>query len=199
MKSPSKPLGRHTSLVVHELQGEILIYDLQSDRAYCLNETAALVWQACDGHTSVVEMAGILTRKLKSPVNEDFVWLALEQLRKENLIENAPKVSTPFAGLTRREIIRKVGLSSLVALPLVSSLVAPTAASAQSGICAVGACRCPNSSTSCNGTAGTFGGITFVNCFSASGGNSACNCTGPFGPPNGAGSGFKAGLGCRNF
>lgn len=141
MKPQSKPLSRQTDLVIQDLQGEILIYDLQTNQAFCLNETSALVWQACDGSRTVGEISGQISGRLNSPVSEDFVWLALEQLKKENLIENSREVLPPFEGLSRREVIRKVGFASLIALPVISSLVAPTAAHAASAtnLAAIGA------------------------------------------------------------
>ena len=63
---------------------------------------------------------------------EDAVWLALDQLKDEQLIENYKGSSGYFQGLTRREIIRRVGLTSMVALPFVTSIVAPKAVNAQS-------------------------------------------------------------------
>ena len=129
----SKPLSRRENIVVQEYGNEILIYDLTIDKAYCLNNTSALVWQACDGSRTIGEISSHIGKKLKSPVSEDFVWLALEQLEKENLLVKTPAAENPLAGLSRREAIRRVGLASLVALPVIASLIAPTAAHAQSG------------------------------------------------------------------
>jgi hypothetical protein len=38
-----QPVCRQNSLVVQELAGEILIYDLKANKAVCLNETSALI------------------------------------------------------------------------------------------------------------------------------------------------------------
>ncbi len=46
------PVARHKNLIVKELPDETLIYDLDSDKAHCLNQTAALVWKNCDGTRS---------------------------------------------------------------------------------------------------------------------------------------------------
>jgi len=127
------PMARTTDVVVQTLGKEVLIYDLDTNKAYNLNETSAAVFKACDGKTSVSEISFLLSKQLKSPVTEDFVWLALDGLKKENLIENEVEISMPFEGLSRREAIRKVGLASMIALPVISSLIAPTAAHAQSG------------------------------------------------------------------
>ncbi len=140
MKSQNNPRRRKDEIIVQELNGEVLIYDLKSNKAICLNEVSSLVWDACDGNQSVSEISQAIGKKLNSPANEDIVWLALDQLKKERLIANDTEIVSKFDGISRREVIRKVGLGTMIALPLITSLVAPTAANAQS-ICA-GACTC---------------------------------------------------------
>ncbi len=77
MFSKNKPQGRQDNLVVQELNGEVLIYDLKVNKAFCLNDTSAQVWQACDGTKSVTEISQLISKEQNSLVDEDFVWLAL--------------------------------------------------------------------------------------------------------------------------
>ena len=126
------PIGRRDKIVIQEVNDEMLIYDLKLNRAVCLNKTSAMVWELCDGQKSVSEIAEHLSKKLNKPVTDEFVWFAIEQLNKEGLLESDRKTESPFKGLSRREVIRKVGFASMIALPLVSSIVAPTSAHAQS-------------------------------------------------------------------
>jgi hypothetical protein len=140
----TNPKSLQNDLVIQELADEVLIYDLKRNKAFCLNQTAAFVWQHADGKTPVKQIAVLLGKQLKSPVTEDFVWLALDELKKENLIENETEITTPFEGLSRREALRKVGFASMIALPVISSLVAPTAAHAQSGSAPAAACASGN-------------------------------------------------------
>lgn len=126
------PSSRLNNLVVQEMSGEILIYDLAENKAFCLNETSALVWNLCDGKNSIAEISESVSKKLKSPVNEDLVWLALDQLKKENLIVSEYEVPETFSMMSRREVVRKIGLGSMIALPVIASIVAPTAITAQS-------------------------------------------------------------------
>jgi hypothetical protein len=153
MKNHIVPKARKENLVVQELDGEVLIYDLDKNKAFCLNEASALVWQACDGNKDVSEIRNSLGKQLNSPVNDDFVWLALDQLKKENLIENKDEIAADFNGMSRRSVIKKVGLAVVVALPLVTSLVAPTAAAAQSLVACGAACtdsnQCPDICKNC--------------------------------------------------
>ena len=143
MNEEKKPISRHENLVVQNIDGEILIYDLIENKAFCLNQTSALVWQACDGTRTVAEITDLLGKQLNSEVKEDVVWLALNMLSKENLIRDNYQLSEKFDGLSRREALRKIGLSSLIALPLITSLVAPLAVHANSAcVSQMGGCAC---------------------------------------------------------
>ena len=134
------PKSRTDNVVVQETNEEVLVYDLDSNKAVCLNVTAAIVWKLCDGKRTASEIAEEVSRQLKKPVTDELIWLAIDQLKAENLLSNGEAIETSFNGLTRREIIRKVGIASMIALPLVSSIVAPKAVAAQSISCVVGTC-----------------------------------------------------------
>lgn len=49
MDKENKPKSRRENIVVQEFDDEVLIYDLERDRAFCLNKTSAVVWRACNG------------------------------------------------------------------------------------------------------------------------------------------------------
>ena len=145
MNKENKPLGRRDNVVVQEIDGEVLIYDLAKNKAFCLNQTAAIVWQSCDGKKTIAEISDWLGKQLKSNVNEDIVWLALDQLSQEGLIVRETKPVSKFAGISRRDVIKKVGLASVIALPVITSLIAPLAVHANSScMTLVGGCSCPN-------------------------------------------------------
>ena len=117
-------LARQEDLVVQEMPDEMLVYDLKRHEAHCLNKTAAFVWQRCDGQTTVAEMAKLLEQEVGSSVDEELIWYALDKLGKAELLKE--RVSSPIKdGLSRRRMIRRLG--TLVAIPAVVSLVAPTA------------------------------------------------------------------------
>lgn len=126
-------MSRTRGLVVQELNRELLIYDLITSKAYCLNETSSLVWQTCDGHKSVAQISKEISDQLGIKHFDDrVVWLALDQLKKENLMAEGDKLEIDFNGLSRREMIKQIGLTSAVALPLISSIVAPAVVEAAS-------------------------------------------------------------------
>lgn len=127
------PKARKHDLVIESLGDEVLVYDLKRHRALCLNETAALVWEQCDGRTTVGQAAQRIRARFNADVDENMIWLALDRLGKERLLDGSagPPASK---GVSRREAIRRLGLATAVALPLVTSIVAPTAAQAASCI-----------------------------------------------------------------
>jgi hypothetical protein len=147
MKDDFTPKSRKDNLVVQELEGEVLIYDLEKNKAFCLNETSALVWQACDGSRTIADISDFVGKQLSSQVNEDIVWLAIDQLSKESLVEKQAAAKSKFEGMSRREVVRKVGLASLVALPMIASLTAPVAA--QTGTCVQNAPACTANGMTC--------------------------------------------------
>jgi hypothetical protein len=135
-----RPLMRQQGLVVDELPDEVLIYDLDRHKAHCLNQTAALVWKHCDGRTTSPEIARRLEKELQAPCPEELVWLALRQLETLHLLEQPISLPAQLADLTRsqlmrlsrRQMVRTLGLAAVVAVPLVTSIISPTAQAANS-------------------------------------------------------------------
>lgn len=130
-----KPLSRRSDLVTQEIGNELLIYDLNENKAFNLNQTSAMIWQLCDGNRTISDIAHNMSGKLDTNITEDFVRLALDQFSKDNLLENSPEFDFSVEDISRRDVIRKIGFSTLVALPIVSSLIAPAAVNAQSLNC----------------------------------------------------------------
>jgi hypothetical protein len=137
---PARPKARAEGVVVRELPDEVLVYDLDTHKAVCLNSTAAAVWRLCDGRRSAEEIRSALERKAGGGVPVELVWLALEQLGKDKLLDARVPRPEALAGITRRELIRRIGLAAAVALPAVASVVAPTPAQAASCLPTGSAC-----------------------------------------------------------
>ena len=150
--NPQNPLARHSGLVVQEMPDEVLVYDLDTNKAHCLNQSAALVWRSCDGKNSVADIVREFESTGAGSVSEDFVWLAIDQLTENGLLENS--VSPRFKGQSRRQVLKTIGLASVVALPVIASLVAP-----QRALGAI-SCQC-TSAANCAGT--TCASTTFCN------------------------------------
>src|SRR5205085_3154400 len=80
------PRARQEDLVIEGLDGETLVYDMRTHKAHCLNPTAALVWNRCDGRATVGEMRAALEKELGVKVRAEVVWVAIEQLDKAQLL-----------------------------------------------------------------------------------------------------------------
>lgn len=142
------PQARTEGLLVQEVQDEILVYDLKRHWAFCLNKAAAAIWESCDGQTPVAEIIRTVEKKLQVPMNEQLVWLTLDKLGKSRLLcEQITQPSDATPRISRRKAMRKIGGAAVIALPLITSVITPTAVQAAT------ICRIPN--TSC--TAATIG------------------------------------------
>jgi hypothetical protein len=119
------PRARSADLIVDNIGDELLVYDTQSNRAHSLNTVGAAVWKACDGTRSSEEIAA------HAGLDPAAVELALDNLADIELISGHQRT-----GISRRTALRRitVGAAGLaVALPVIRSITAPTAALAVSG------------------------------------------------------------------
>jgi hypothetical protein len=119
-------------LLIERPAGEMLVLKPSTNEAHALNETAATVFDLCDGTTSPAEMAAEVTRRTGLPADESIVQLALTELSDAGLI-----VLDESGGLAlpRRALIRKLALpvAAIALLPVVETILMPTVASGQSG------------------------------------------------------------------
>jgi len=141
------PKARRNKLVIQELPDEVLVYDQERDKAHCLNQTAALVWKKCDGQTDVPAIASRLTSELQAPVDERMVWFALDQLGRDSLLETPVMAPAFMSGMTRRQMVRTMGLAAAIAVPVITSILVPTKAHAVS--CVANGQPCPGGPTTC--------------------------------------------------
>ncbi len=121
------PLARKEKLIIEQMADEVLVYDLTAHKAHCLNLTAAVVWQNCNGKNDLSQIARFVSRDLQANVSEDVVLLALNQLEKFNLLETKKESPVSVPNISRREVMKRVGIASAIALPVVASIIVPTA------------------------------------------------------------------------
>jgi hypothetical protein len=134
------PLARPSEeLVIEQLPEELLIYDKERHEAHCLNRAAAAVFRRCDGKTEMDEMVGLLAEQ-GLPADERVVELALDELRKAQLLRDDQPAPTGAYLRSRRKMLRQILFvaGAAVALPIVQSIVAPSVAQAASGCAAKG-------------------------------------------------------------
>jgi hypothetical protein len=128
--------------VIEEVEDELIVYDKRADIAHRVNRPAAVVWRHCDGKRDVAALTEALDAELGGEIaDEDLVMIALDGLAEKDLLEGAPARGPDATRLSRRRFIRRVGTVGVaaLALPVITSLAAPTPASAQSDC----ECYCP--------------------------------------------------------
>jgi hypothetical protein len=134
------PLARNVDLVVQQIDNELLIYDLQTNKALCLNETAKIVFNACDGKTSFESL-----QQQNNQINDGIIQLTLEKLSKENLLAEPVEFDLP-----RRTLLKKAALTA-IALPIISVVIAPIAIEALSTSCSPAGIACVDVPDCCAG------------------------------------------------
>jgi hypothetical protein len=107
---------------------EILALKEGSLEAHAINQSAATVYDLCDGNTSKSEMAAEIHRRTGLPADEEIVDLALSELVETGLVMLDDLESR--SPVTRRALIRRLALSSTLAmmLPVVETVVVPAEA-----------------------------------------------------------------------
>ncbi len=126
-KNEQMPLAKKDFIVVEESPNEALVYDSSKNKLHVLTPVATTVWKSCDGKTSVSEISSKLNAELNNDLGADVTWLALEELERNELLESP--VNIPQESISRRSLIKAVAIS----LPLITTLIAPSPARAQSG------------------------------------------------------------------
>lgn len=168
MREKNFPKSLQNDIIIQELADELLIYNTKTNRAHCLNQTARLIWDECDGAKTISEISRAVSRRTGAKVGEDLIWFAVERFKQDGLLANADEVILPEVNYSRREAVRRVGLAAVVALPAVTSIVAPSAAMALS----LTSC---NTGTSCTCSVGNNSSFNPQLCRTVLGGTSNCN------------------------
>jgi hypothetical protein len=127
------PRARRNGIVVQEVAGETLVYDLDRHRAHCLAPVLAEVWRRCNGRRSPGQIARVVERRTGQPMDEQALAVALRRLARAKLLEDAPGRIAPAPG--RRELLKKA--AAVAGLSLVS-VVAPRASEAASCVTSAG-------------------------------------------------------------
>ncbi|MDX1562662.1 MAG: PqqD family peptide modification chaperone [Gammaproteobacteria bacterium] len=137
-------------MIVRELGGETLVYDCDRDRAICLNAAAAAIWQRCDGATSPEAIAEALSADLAAEIDASVVWIAIHELDENDLIDGPFELPANFdAEHERRRVLKMLAAGVAAALPVISAIVVPTPAQAQS--CLPMGFICSSNSQCCSG------------------------------------------------
>lgn len=142
------------NVIVQDVFGELLVYDLQRNIVRRLNRVAAAIWKHCDGRKSVAEIARAVTPEFEGQVDEQAVRLALHRFSRAHLLAGPAPELPRVTKASRREWIKRMGIA---ALPLVTSMAVPT--SAQAASCFPLGHSCASGSQCCSGLCVIVGGL----------------------------------------
>ena len=132
MKHSEEPSRIQNDISIQKIGMETLVYNERRHKAFCLNEASSIIWYLANGERSISQIAEQAALQLKTHVNEEFVIFALKTLREHGLLELAPN-SQVGPAISRRTMLQRLGAGSAMLIPIVSAIVAPTAAQAYSG------------------------------------------------------------------
>jgi hypothetical protein len=127
-----KPLARKNQLIVEDLIGECIVYDGNHKKAHSLNSTLTWIWHHCDGSTDVEEMALQFKREFSSADSLDVVLSGIQQLEAANLLVLSPQEDTSSVPCGPVMSRRAVVAASSALVPVIASILVPTAAAAKS-------------------------------------------------------------------
>lgn len=127
------PLARHDGLIKEELPDEVLVYDLGSHEAHCLNRIAAAVWRRCNGRTSVAELSRAVSDEFGVAVPEEAIRYAIKRLNESGLMYSAGTPATDRR-MSRRALLGMLTKAGTVGIlmPLVITIAAGSPAYAAS-------------------------------------------------------------------
>ena len=149
-------------LHLNRLDEELLVYDGKEDVVHLLNETTACVLELLsDGTLTQDGIEARIAQRTGAAPSETVFLLAVDELRKANLLEDFEDNAEPLSDLTRRALLRKMAMTGAAALliPAITTLSPRRAYGQVSGACrekkqccTVDADCCSNK---CDGSTGT--------------------------------------------
>ena len=119
---------RVEGLQFERVADEILVVKPGTLEGHALNQSAAAVFDLCDGKASKADMAAAIQRRTGLPADEEIVDLALAELVDAGVIvlDGPESPST----ISRRSLVRRLSLSAaaVMMLPVVETILMPPAA-----------------------------------------------------------------------
>jgi hypothetical protein len=124
-------------LLTHELDGQLVAYDSRGDRVHLLDATTGRILNLIREKELPVEQIAIeVGARTGAPVSRDIVAVAIDELRKADLLADDVAPAVALSEVSRREAVRRIAAAGIAAalVPAVVSLT-PSVASAQASPC----------------------------------------------------------------
>jgi PqqD family protein of HPr-rel-A system len=151
--------GVRANLLSNPLDDQVLVYDCRGDTVHLLDPTTARVMELLQTRRwTVDELTAELAGKADLSSSAALLELALEELRKADLLDDSIASQIPRVDLTRREVLRKMMLAGAAAvlIPAIVTL-SPSTAYAQTSCLPKHAC-CTVDAQCCSATCKIKGG-----------------------------------------
>ena len=132
MTNDEVPRSVQRYISIQQVGTETLVYDELRHKAFCLNESSSVIWRLADGERTVAQMRAEAALQLGTEVSEEFVLFALDQLRRDGLVEPS-SIAEAGPAISRRSMLRTLGVGGALLLPMIAAVMAPPAAQAYNG------------------------------------------------------------------
>ena len=128
-----KPRVRQSGLLSEDMHGERVIYDNGNKKVHHLNPTMTWVWEHCDGSRTIDELVAALHSDTGCDDARGLITSGLKQLAEANLLERGSVDRTALES-ERNTVSRRAAVIAGVSIagPIMTSILAPTPASAKS-------------------------------------------------------------------
>jgi hypothetical protein len=138
------PVARDQGLLIETVADETVIYDLETKQAHCLKALAAAAFAYADGKNTAAEIAELASYRLGHAVTETEVAEAISQLGDCGLLDTSLVIHNGSNGISRRDAVKRIGAvaGAVAAAPLITSIIAPTAAMAGNSVLPTGCTGC---------------------------------------------------------
>ncbi len=137
MNKSYSPKIRENDLMITRVGDEIVVYDIRTNEASCLNPLTSAVWEACDGRNDLTRILDQVRRTGFPKSNIELIWKAVDRLEQVGLLEEQPIPGENETEI-RRELFRRLSLGAIGTLPLVSTVLVQPAIAQISGPCTLG-------------------------------------------------------------
>ena len=131
-----QPKSRKSDLHRTELDGQVIVYDEQSDQVHHLDALSAAVYDLADGERSTEELSDVIARERGIASEPELVAVALDELSRAGLLEADSWQNEQEKFDRRRELTRRMAIAGAIAaaIPIVMTITAPKAAAQVTGI-----------------------------------------------------------------
>ena len=100
-------------LVIQEMPDEVLVYDLNSNKAIALIKLRLSSGKPVTAQNPLAKSNALMEREFGENISEEMIWLSVDLLNKDNLLD---KINTKFKRLSTTGSLLKIWLNNRLSL-----------------------------------------------------------------------------------